>query len=92
MGIICALFGFIVSWATDMDLRAVGWFILTVPIIVILVVVFYHLIAGAPTTFERVASKTTESITSHYVKHLLLSIGGYVMGAFISPFLKRFGE
>lgn len=83
LGVVCAMVGFVISWATGVDIRALGWCVLTLPFLVILIVGFFRMQTASPADLGRIAAETIESIVTHWVKHLLFSLGTYVAGACI---------
>lgn len=82
-GGLCLILGFIVSWFTNVDFRALGWSIIVLPFIVIFVAGLSHITTVYPPTLDLVASETIGSITSHLVEYFLYSLGGYIAGAFM---------
>jgi len=88
LGGCCFILGFMVSWFTSVDLRALACYIVVVPFIVLVVAGLSHIITVSPLTIGLVASETIGTIASHLVEYLLYSLGGYVAGAlfgFLTP-------
>ena len=83
LGGLCLIVGLLVSWFTNVDWRALGWYILLLPFIVIFVAGLYNIPTAHPTTLNIIASATVRSITSNFLEYLLYGLGGYIAGALI---------